>query len=82
MAAPEREHAEHPGGGDVVGQVLDNGQRLRIGPVQVLEQEQAAPAFGLGENRSTASPTTTGSTWARLSPGRLHSGTSEPRAAR
>ena len=37
--------AEHPLGRQVVGQVLKQGQRLQVGPVQVLQHEQA-PGLG------------------------------------
>ena len=47
---PAREggEAQHPFGGQVVGEVLEQRQRLLVGPVQVLQDEHAAGLRGQG----------------------------------
>ncbi len=50
LTVPQRYHAERPRGRDVVGQVLSEREGVRVGPVQVLEHEQAAWPLGQGEH--------------------------------
>ena len=45
---PEGDEAQHPFGGQVVGEVLEQRQRLPVGPVQVLQGEHAARLRGQG----------------------------------
>ena len=45
---PEGGETQHPFGGQVVGEVLEQRQRLLVGPVQVLQDEHAACLRGQG----------------------------------
>ena len=45
---PEGGEAQHPFGGQVVGEVLQQRQRLLVGPVQILQDEHAAGLRGQG----------------------------------
>ena len=44
--APGSCHAEHGLGGKIVGQVLDHGKRVGVGPVQILEQDDQRGGLG------------------------------------
>jgi hypothetical protein len=48
LLGAERGQAEDPLAGQVVGQVLEHGQGLGVGPVQVLQDQQAATVAGQG----------------------------------
>ena len=48
LTAARRHQHQHALGAPVVGQVLDHGQGRRIGPVEVLEHQQAAAPAGQG----------------------------------
>ena len=45
---PRGRHAQHGLGGQRVAQVVEGGQGLRVGPVQVLHHEHAAPPVAVG----------------------------------
>lgn len=48
LIGAQRAQTQHPLRGQVVGEVFDNRQRLRISPVEILQDEQTAPVTGHG----------------------------------
>ena len=65
-----RDQAQHPLGGEIVGQVLDDAERLRVGPVQVLENDDTS---AVGQDTKKAQHALT-----QGDDGRLHFGLGAP----